>query len=506
MTINPNGTVSIPYPPITEKANGEKVRADHMQSNFTALEEGINYQLDRYGKKPAGANISMGSHRLTNLGTAVSNGDAVNKAYVDTSIANIPDATVVKKGLIQIATIEEAMLGENNTKAVVPSVLKKIINDVIIDTNKALPINYLTGFECSNSNDIITILKGYCRDSSNSTDLELTSSMTKSTSLTWQEGTSEGGLAPNVNLSANSTYYIFAIGTLPIDATNGKFTTPDISSNITDFQSVSSGDLRVVVDGITQNLTNLDFTGINDLNGIALILNNSSLSGCSVSVSNNKLVFTSLSTGSTSTVNISGIPGGSGTDISLSNYLNATAGTITNGTNFVKAKVDIGFDTNETAINLLNVAELPYTTGYRYYRKIGLFKTDSSNNIVVCNETENKLATSFNNINSYGLHMLRVLMTPDYSKMTRVSTVPEGDYTATKDGFIYFIYVNRGGEIWGEIWINGAQIYYNGSGGNYGDEEEVESGLIPVKQGDLVHYKFRNTVNREVYFIPYCSI
>ena len=44
MTINPNGTVSIPYPPITEKANGEKVRADHMQSNFTALEEGVNYQ------------------------------------------------------------------------------------------------------------------------------------------------------------------------------------------------------------------------------------------------------------------------------------------------------------------------------------------------------------------------------------------------------------------------------------------------------------------------------
>ena len=334
----------------------------------------------------------------------------------------------------------------------------------------------------------------------------MTSFITKSASLTWQEGTSEGGLAPNVNLLANSTYYIFAIGTLPIDATNGTFTTPDISSNIIDFQSVSNGNLRVVVDGITQNLTNLDFTGINDLNGIALILNSSSLSGCSVSVSNNKLVFTSLSTGSTSTVNISGIPGGSGTDISLSNYLNATDGTITNGTNFVRAKVDIGFDTNETATNLLNTAELPYTTGYRYYRKIGLFKTDSSSNIVVCDETENKLATSFNNISSYGLHMLRVLMTPDYSKKILVAEIPEGDYTATEDGYIYFIYLNKGDEIWGEIWVNGEKVYYNGSNANYGEEAEIESDLIPVKQGDKIHYKFRNTVSRSVFLIPYCSI
>lgn len=498
MTINPNGTVSIPYPPITEKANGEKVRADHMQSNFTALEEGVNYQLDRYGKKPAGANISMGSHRLTNLGTPVSNGDAVNKAYVDTSITNIPDATTSKKGLIQIATNEEVMLGENQTKAITPSTLKKIINDVIVDTNKALPIDYLTGFECSNSNDIITILKGYCRDSSNSVDLELTSSMTKSASLTWQEGTSEGGMAPNVNLSANSTYYIFVIGTLPVDATNGKFTTPDISSNITNFQSVSDGDLRVVVDGITQNLTNLDFTWINDLNGIALILNNSSLSGCSVSVSNNKLVFTSLSTGSTSTVNISGIPGGSGTDISLSDYLNATDGTITNGTNFVKANVDIGFDTNETANNLLNVSELPYTTGYRYYRKIGLFKTNNSKNIVVCDETENKLTTSLNNITDYGLKILTSYNIPIYTQGKNITN----GYKAEKNGRIIMLSKLQAAFMF-SVYVNSIEVGRCGDFGSYGDEGNQYTLNFDVREGDTVTWNLSHGSIKSIKFYPF---
>jgi hypothetical protein len=495
MTINPNGTVSIPYPPITEKANGEKVRADHMQSNFTALEEGVNYQLDRYGKKPAGANISMGSHRLTNLGTPVSNGDATNKAYVDTSIANIPDATTAKKGLIQIATNEEAMLGENQTKAITPSILKKVVNDVIIDTNKALPIDYLTGFECSNSNDIITILKGYCRDSSNSVDLELTSSMTKSASLTWQEGTSEGGMAPNVNLSANSTYYIFVIGTLPIDATNGKFTTPNISSNITNFQSVSDGDLRVVVDGITQNLTGLDFTGISDLNGVALILNNSSLSGCSVSVSSNKLVFTSLSTGSASSVNISGIPGGSGTDISLTDYLNATDGTITNGTNFVKAKVDIGFDTNETANNLLNISELPYTTGYRYYRKIGLFKTDNSNNIVVCDETENKLTTSLNNITDVGIANMSNYLIPSYTQAQ--NKFWNTAYIADKDGILRV--QSNCGLPWG-VYINDALIPFFGIH-DPALKDIYMFGFLPIKKGSK-YIAYGGNANQLMTFYP----
>jgi hypothetical protein len=422
----------------------------------------------------------MGSHRLINLGTPVANADGANKAYVDGKIADIPDATTSVKGLIEIATEEEAILGADATKAITPATLNKVVSDVIVDANKQMPYNYLSGFGCSNSGANITTLLGYCRDSSNAIDMELSSSLVKNASLTWAEGTSQGGMAPGVSFSASTTYQIFAIGTLPVEATNGKFTTPNIAANISNFQAISDGYLRITVDGVHQDLSGLNFSTITSLSGIALVLNNSALAGCLVSVVGNTLVFTSLTTGASSTVNIGSVPGGSGTDVSLSDYLNASAGTIVNGTNFEKSVVDIGFDTSLTAANLLNASGAPYLAGYRYYRKVGKFTTDNVSAIDICDETENKLATSFNNITTYGLSILRKLLTANYGAGEDKSLLAAG-WTAEADGKVYVRFNTNGGAL--TVYVNSKEIGYRA-----GYDIDTATTFFEVVKGDIITY------------------
>ena len=95
------------------------------------------------------------------------------------------------------------------------------------------------------------------------------------------------------------------------EATPGTATTVDLSSNLTAIQAVSAGYLTVEVDGEDQALTALDFTGAADLDGVATVIGNA-IAGATVAAVDNTLVFTSLTTGSTSSVVLKQTDGNAG--------------------------------------------------------------------------------------------------------------------------------------------------------------------------------------------------
>ena len=128
--------------------------------------------------------------------------------------------------------------------------------------------------------------------------------------------------------TGNGVLYIFPFsGT---NATSGKVTTADISANVTNFAAVTNGSLKLTIDGTVTEIQGLDFSNVTTLADIVNVLNNQNLD-VNIAVAGNTIVFTSKRFGTNS-----GIVFGTtttGTDISGSTYLNATAATTVAGTN-----------------------------------------------------------------------------------------------------------------------------------------------------------------------------
>lgn len=118
-----------------------------------------------------------------------------------------------------------------------------------------------------------------------------------------------------------------------VSATQGDFETANISANLVDIILVSNGDLEVTVDGVSIDLTNLDFTAAENLADVAEILDNKLQDVIVEAVSTTGLKFISKKVGDDSDVSISAVSGGSGTDLAGAGYLNAAAGTATSGVN-----------------------------------------------------------------------------------------------------------------------------------------------------------------------------
>lgn len=114
-------------------------------------------------------------------------------------------------------------------------------------------------------------------------------------------------------------------------ATSGTLTTLDLSTNLAAIVQVSDGDLKITIDGTAETLTGLDFTGATTLEDVAEVIG-LALSGATVQVVNDALVFTSESTGTTSTIALSAASG-AGTDLYGSSYLNGASATAQAGTN-----------------------------------------------------------------------------------------------------------------------------------------------------------------------------
>lgn len=117
-----------------------------------------------------------------------------------------------------------------------------------------------------------------------------------------------------------------------VSATNGDWESANISTNLSNLQGVSNGDITVTLDGTDIDLEDLDFTGADSLADVATILQRK-LTDVVVTASSTALTFTSKKVGSTSAVVVKALSGGSGTDLSGATYFNTSSGTATGGGN-----------------------------------------------------------------------------------------------------------------------------------------------------------------------------
>ena len=118
-----------------------------------------------------------------------------------------------------------------------------------------------------------------------------------------------------------------------VNATSCKAVTVAITDTIlTALKLVSTGSLKIVVDGVSYEITNMNFTAVKTVNDVVKVLNAQGLD-CDIEVVNtNKIQFTSRKYGATdSTIEFDTAT--TGTDIGGSSYLNTASATITAGTN-----------------------------------------------------------------------------------------------------------------------------------------------------------------------------
>ncbi len=116
-----------------------------------------------------------------------------------------------------------------------------------------------------------------------------------------------------------------------VSATQGDFTTGDISANVEDILLVSDGDLNVNVDGDSIDLTGLDFTNASDLDDVATILNGLLVDVIVTAPTTSTLKFTSKKLGDDSDITIGAVAGGTGTDLAGAGYFDSAGGTATSG-------------------------------------------------------------------------------------------------------------------------------------------------------------------------------
>ena len=150
---------------------------------------------------------------------------------------------------------------------------------------------------------------------------------------------------PNV-LSGGGTLIIIPF--LGISATSGYFDTANISANLDDIILIDDGDLKITLDGTVFNLTGLDFTNALTFIDVAKILQTYLPNAIVTAISTTGIKIQSKQVGSSSTVAVGPVSGGTGTDLSAAGYFNSAGGTATAGVNA----------SGETLISKINATEL----------------------------------------------------------------------------------------------------------------------------------------------------
>lgn len=118
-------------------------------------------------------------------------------------------------------------------------------------------------------------------------------------------------------------------------ATSGKLTTIGLSSNLANIIAVDNGEMVINVDGTDFTLSSLDFTAATTIANVATVINTAlttATAGADCVASGSRLIFESDTTGATSSVTISAVDGGSGTDITGTSYLSISGATVEAGT------------------------------------------------------------------------------------------------------------------------------------------------------------------------------
>ena len=202
--------------------------------------------------------------------------------------------------------------------------LNEVINLTVVGTQPSL--------QPANVNDTIV----FCTEQADSiNDYEVITSASQVGAIYGTNSTAkkmaDAIFAQDTTIRMGNGNLFFAPLNNAVSATSGKLETADISANLANFQAVSDGGLKIIVDGTTLTLRNLDFTATTSLTDVASVIQKK-LIDVDVSYANNKITIASKSNGTNSTISIitdTGAP----TDISGANYLNDSGATETAGVN-----------------------------------------------------------------------------------------------------------------------------------------------------------------------------
>ncbi len=151
--------------------------------------------------------------------------------------------------------------------------------------------------------------------------------------------------SPNI-LSGNGRLVIIPLGqdsagNAATSATPGTLVTANLSTTLSSIIAVTNGDVRITVDSVNYDLTGLNFTSATSWTDIAAILQ-ANLVNASVQADENGFTITSKTVGTNSTIEMSAVPGGTGTDLNGSGYFKGddateTAGQNSEGENLIEA-------------------------------------------------------------------------------------------------------------------------------------------------------------------------
>lgn len=313
-----------------------------------------------------------------NLTAGTNATDAVNftqlEGRADLSLSNLiaaASATESKAGVTQLANDQDMVNLTNDTKSVTPLKVGKLISD----KNLYMP-GFIKDFIPTFVDvDNISCAGGDARDADNSLNISDTVTITKDKSLTWALGTG-GGTAEGVSIGNDETFHMFTIAGGIAAATSGEFITDNITSNLTNFQSVTDGYLSYRVDnGLIEIIENLDFSLVLSIGDIATLINNR-IANADVTESGGVITFTSLTQGENSSVQLFGLSQ-TGTDIYGASYLDGDNGQAVQGESEQAGQVDYGYDTDVDATNLLADTAI-VAAGFNKYRRISSFLTNAT--------------------------------------------------------------------------------------------------------------------------------
>ena len=136
--------------------------------------------------------------------------------------------------------------------------------------------------------------------------------------------------AQDANVNSGRGYLVVIPMQGAVSATNAVFTTPSLTSNLTTIKGVTSGSLKITVDGVATEVSGLNFTAAKTVADVADIIAKATKC-CFITSDAGTISFASKKVGATSSVVLSS--GTTGVDLSGSSYLNVAGGSTTDGTN-----------------------------------------------------------------------------------------------------------------------------------------------------------------------------
>jgi len=147
-------------------------------------------------------------------------------------------------------------------------------------------------------------------------------------SLTYKMAVNIFSQTPNL-LSGAGRLIIFPL-LASVSATQGIVVTDDISANLAAILLISDGEFKATVNGVVQEVKDLDFTNETDLAGVASVIQKA-IYNMVMSEDSDKITFKSKQAGAVSAIVLAAPTVPAGTDITVAGLLNIPAATTTDG-------------------------------------------------------------------------------------------------------------------------------------------------------------------------------